>query len=96
MNLTAKIESDQTKTELAMKLLLYSKSPMADRRTYGSSYLKAHAAHGVDDVNTVGVPRQINQFRLGPAKGCIWQNAKTRRRIEAAVIGWREPKRNQR
>jgi hypothetical protein len=25
-----------------------------------------------------------------------WQNAKTRRRIEAAVIGWREPKRNQR
>jgi hypothetical protein len=25
-----------------------------------------------------------------------WQDAKTRRRIEAAVIGWREPKRNQR
>ena len=25
-----------------------------------------------------------------------WQNAKTRRRIEAAVIGWRDPKRNQR
>ena len=25
-----------------------------------------------------------------------WQNAKTRRRIEAAVIGWREPKRDQR
>src|SRR5436190_17098323 len=25
-----------------------------------------------------------------------WQNAKTGRRIEAAVIGWREPKRNQR
>src|SRR4029077_18511203 len=25
-----------------------------------------------------------------------WQNAKTRRRIEAAVIGWWEPKRNQR
>ena len=25
-----------------------------------------------------------------------WQNAKTRRRIEVAVIGWREPKRNQR
>jgi hypothetical protein len=25
-----------------------------------------------------------------------WQNAKTHRRIEAAVIGWREPKRNQR
>jgi hypothetical protein len=25
-----------------------------------------------------------------------WQNAKTRRPIEAAVIGWREAKRNQR
>jgi hypothetical protein len=25
-----------------------------------------------------------------------WQNGKTRRRIEVAVIGWREPKRNQR
>ncbi len=25
-----------------------------------------------------------------------WQNAKTRRHIEAAVIGWRGPKRNQR
>ena len=25
-----------------------------------------------------------------------WQNAKTRRRIEAAVIGWREPRGNQR
>ena len=25
-----------------------------------------------------------------------WQNAKTRRRIEAVVIGWRDPKRNQR
>ena len=46
---------------------------MADRRPYGSSYLKAHAAHGVDDVNTVGVPRQINQFRLGPAKGRLPQ-----------------------
>jgi hypothetical protein len=25
-----------------------------------------------------------------------WQNAKTRRHIEATVIGWRGPKRNQR
>ena len=31
-----------------MKLLFYSKSPMADRRPDGSSYFKAHAALGVD------------------------------------------------
>jgi hypothetical protein len=45
---------------------------MADR-SHGFSYLKAHAAHGVGGVNTVGVPRQISQFRLGPAKGRLPQ-----------------------
>jgi hypothetical protein len=35
--------------------------------------LKAHAAHGVGDVNTVGVLRQISQFRLGSAKGRLPQ-----------------------
>jgi hypothetical protein len=33
---------------------------------------------------------------LAGLEGIHPQNAKTRRRIEAAVIGWREPKRNQR
>jgi hypothetical protein len=56
-----------------MKLPFYSKSPMADRRPDGSSYLNAHAAHGVGDINTVGVPRQISQFRLGSAKGRLPQ-----------------------
>jgi hypothetical protein len=68
-----------------------SSESLSNGRTARALNAFIHEDHLCEDhVGTYVIPF-LCQWTEG-----TWQNAKTRRRIEVAVIGWREPKRNQR